>query len=320
MIRLKLGAVVAAALFASTLAGAAHAQSTFDPRVSQTQAADRADADRRRVMDNGRVEQDLERRGSRRDRRDRVLTEAETLAAGQAAVTAAGLSCQVGSASLRGVTNDNVNMFEVSCGGGQGYIVTTATPPQTFDCLLLSAQAERIRAEGGVVPDGSTCSLPANQGDATSAIAGYAADAGIACTVDEGRVLGATPEGNMAYEVGCAGTDGFHIEQTAQGWKKADCLQLMSQNMECAFTTEAEQVAWFAPLLSANDGGECSVERIRLMAQNDSGRFIEAKCASGDGLVARVKDGAVDGVFTCAAASRVGGGCRMTEVDMDSED
>ena len=179
---------------------------------------------------------------------------------------------------------------------------------------MLSAQADRIRAEGGEIAANSVCSLPGNQ-SAASAIAVFAQQAGVTCQVDAGKALGATPEGNLVYEVGCAGADGYHIEKTAQGWNKTDCLQAMGMNLACEFTTAEEQVAGFQPLLVDTAIDDCQAQKIALLAQNDAGRYIEVKCASGDGYVAQVKYNAVSQVYPCALAVRIGGGCKFTPVE-----
>jgi len=248
---------------------------------------------------------------------DRLNSEVERTqqvkASAQGVATAAGLPCQVTEATLLGKTDDNNDLYEVACDGGVGYLLQSSTPPQSFDCLLLANQADRVRAQGGEVAAGSTCALPANQNGLT-VLAGYARDAGVPCAADAGKVVGKTAEGNVVYEIGCAGADGWHIERTAQGWNKTDCLQVMSTNLTCEFTTTEEQVAGFKPLLAGTDIDDCDAQRIHLLGQNDNGRFIEVKCASGEGYVARLKNNVIDQVYACAIATRIGGGCTMTPV------
>lgn len=320
MTLLRLLAAAAAALIVSTTAvDSAQAQRRPDSPATDmgdplTQGSRQQMNDRAANFDRDRVDQELTP-GARqaRDRRGRVLSAEEVTRRAQAAATAGGLACQVTESSLLGQTTENDDLFEVACAGGVGYILTSATPPLTFDCILLAAQADRVRAEGGEVAANSTCVLPGNQNVAL-AIAGFAREAGITCQVDAGKALGATPEGNLVYEVGCAGADGYHIEKTAQGWNKTDCLQAMGMNLTCEFTTPAEQVAAFQPLLVDTAIDDCQAQQIGLLAQNDTGRFIEVKCASGEGYVAQVKDNAVKQVYACALAVRIGGGCKWTPV------
>lgn len=323
MTLLRFVAVAAATLIASTFSvdqaqaqvGSMGRDNALRGGGEQTRGAQRQMQDQRSRMDRERMERELtpgERRT--RDRRGRELTPAQVTEQAQAAATAAGLTCQVSESALLGTTNDNDNLYEVACAQGPGYILTTATPPQTFECLVLSAQADRLRAEGGEVPANSVCNLPGNQNVAES-IAAFAHEAGITCQVDAGRAVGATPAGNLVYEVGCAGSDGYHIEKTAQGWNKTDCLQIMATNLTCEFTTAEEQVAGFQPLLAGSAIDDCVAQQLHLLAQNDTGRFIEVKCASGEGYVARVKDDAIGQIYPCAQAVRIGTGCTLTRVE-----
>lgn len=320
MTLLRLVAVAAAALIASTFAAdQAQAQVGSRDRDNARRGSDwqnpggqRGTNDQRSMQERERMERDLANQRPR-DRRGRQLTPEQVAEQAQAAATAAGLACRVSESALLGTTTENDNLFEIACTGGPGYILTTASPPQSFECLVLAAQADRIRAEGGEVAANSTCTLPGNQSAATT-IAAFAVEAGVSCQVDAGKALGATPEGNLVYEVGCAGVDGFHIERTAQGWKATDCLQIMATNLTCEFTTVAEQVAGYKPLLVGTAIDDCDPARIHLLAQNDTGRFIEVKCVSGEGYVTRVKDNVVGQVYPCALAVRIGGGCTMTPV------
>lgn len=315
MTLLKFAAAAAALIVSITAADHAQAQSRATQLEElRTRGAIQQTNDRARLRDQERVDEEISPGARRpRDRRGRALSPEEVTQRAQAAATAGGLACQVTESSLLGQTAENDDLFEVACAGGVGYILTSATPPLTFDCVLLSAQADRIRAEGGEVAANSTCVLPGNQNVAL-AIAGFAREAGVPCEVDAGKALGATPEGNLVYEVGCAGADGYHIEKTAQGWNKTDCLQAMGMNMACEFTTVEEQVAGFQPLLVDTAIDDCQALQIGLLAQNDTGRFIEVKCASGDGYVAQVKDNTVNQVYPCVLAVRIGGGCKLTPV------
>lgn len=304
--------VVAAALAAATtslMAPAALAQSSME-RLPETAGSQLQGRDRQQQLETMATQDRIaaRQRGSRRG-----PTPEQVKANAQGVATAAGLACRVTEATLLGKTDDDSDMYEVACDGGVGYLLQSSTPPQTFDCLVLANQADRIRAQGGAVPAGSTCALPANQ-NGMAVMAGYAREAGVTCTVDAGKVVGKTAAGNVVYEIGCAGADGWHIEKAAEGWTKTDCLQVMSTNLTCEYTTAAEQVAGFKALLPGTDIDDCDAQRIHLLGQNDNGRFIEVKCASGEGYVARVKDNAIGQVYPCALAIRIGGGCTMTPV------
>lgn len=316
MILSKLTAIAAAALLSSaTFIDTASAAVASTP---QDASAQQRDAERLRARDTQQAQsqqrQELrDRAANGRGRRERQPSVEEVAASAQAAAAAANLSCQVSEAALLGKTAEKDDLYEVACQGGGGYLLQSSSPPQAFDCLLLAASAEQAKARGEEVAEGSVCSLPANQ-NGLGVISAYAREAGVLCQIDAGKVVGTTAEGNLVYEVGCPGTDGYRIEKNAQGWNKTDCLQVIASNATCEFTTTEEQVAGFKTMLPGTDIDDCDAQQIRLMGQNDNGRFIEVKCASGDGFVTRVKDNAIAQVYACAVAQRVGGGCTMTPV------
>jgi hypothetical protein len=53
----------------------------------------------------------------------------------------------------------------------------------------------------------------------------YAKEAGVACTVDQGRIVGAKSGGAVVYEIGCAGVEGAQINKAAS----ADTASLVFQ-------------------------------------------------------------------------------------------
>lgn len=250
-------------------------------------------------------------RGNRRNRRG--PSPEQVVATAQALATSANLSCQVSEATLLGKTDAKDDLYEIACTGGTGYLLQSSNPPVSYDCLLLAATADQLKARGEEVPEGSVCNLPANQ-NSLSVITAYAREAGVPCQIDAGKVVGTASDGSLVYEVGCPGADGYRIEKNAQGWNKIECFVVMASNGACEFTTPEEQLAGFKPMLPGTDIDDCDAQQIRLMGQNDNGRFVEVKCASGEGFVTRVKDNAIAQVYACAVAQRVGGGCTLTPV------
>lgn len=229
------------------------------------------------------------------------------------AVFAAGsTACEVSEAKLLGVSAEQVKIYEAACAGAPGYILVASTPPQIVDCVVLDSQAQATRAANPEAPAGPTCTLPANQ-DIQGFMKAYATQAGVACTVDEVKVRGQSSDGAVIYEVGCAGADGYWIEKEASGWKKTECLQIVSQSSTCQFTTPAEQAATVKSWLPGSDAAACDVQQVRLMGQNANGRFIEMTCAGADGFIIRQNaEHAVQQVYPCATAQQIGGGCKLT--------
>jgi DNA-binding transcriptional regulator YdaS (Cro superfamily) len=230
----------------------------------------------------------------------------------EALFVAGSTACQVTDAKLLGVSAEQVKIYEAACAGAPGYIVVASTPPQIVDCVVLDSQAKSARAANPEATTGPICALPANQ-DIQGFLKAYATQAGVPCTVDEAKVRGQASEGGIVYEIGCAGADGYWIDKNATGWEKTECLQVVSQNGGCAFTTPAEQVATVKSWLAGTDAATCDVQQVRLMGQNANGRFVEMTCAGADGFIIRQNaEHAVQQAYPCATAQQIGGGCKLT--------
>lgn len=154
--------------------------------------------------------------------------------------------------------------------------------------------------------------MPANL-DNKRFIMGYAALAGVTCSVDDGAVVGRSNDGAVIYEIGCAGTDGYHIRNLNGSWSKDECVQVVSRNLTCNFTTPAERSSTVKTWLAGSAASTCDVQDARYMGTNTNGNFYEAKCAAGDGFIARLNDErVVQQVYPCATAQSIGGGCTLT--------
>lgn len=98
------------------------------------------------------------------DRRGRKLNPGQVLNGAKSAASASGLSaCKVTEASLRGVTNDNNDLWEVACETGPGYIITSPSKSAPVDCSMVNAQIAQMKADGLTPPPGSSCDLKGNQ-------------------------------------------------------------------------------------------------------------------------------------------------------------
>lgn len=298
------------------------------PALAQDRPGERSESDRasgtisgERVLP-GRIGGDRDRssqrstRGSRNARRPdapaAVPTPAENIEAAQAQMTASGKTCQVSEAVLLGKDPQQQSIYEAACSDGPGYIVVASTPPLAVDCLELAGTAATARARNPEASVGQQCALPANN-NGLAVIGGWARDAGVTCTVDQALAVGKSSSGNMIYEVGCTGQDGYWLEKTASGWDVQDCMQVIASAGTCNFTTVEEQAAGFRTKLVGTDAASCDVQGLRLMGQNTNGRFYEAKCGASEGYIVRVNaEGVTQQVYPCATAQNIGGGCRLT--------
>lgn len=246
-------------------------------------------------------------------------TPQELQVAAQAQATAAGLTCQVSQAVLLGVTAEQAPMYEAACATGPGYILVASTPPQAVDCVILAGQAQIDRAKDPAAIIGTQCSLPANT-DVLRVISAYAVEAGIGCTVDQGASIGRSTSNNIIYEVGCVGVDGFWLEKTPAGWLTTECIKVLTQAATCRFTTPAEQAASVKAMLAGSEAAGCDVTEARYMGANTNGAFYEARCGEAGGYIARFNtEMAVQEIYPCADAARIGGGCKLTGVPVAAE-
>lgn len=228
-------------------------------------------------------------------------------------VASTGADCRVTGARLLGRTGDGQTYYEAACEGGPGFILSDAETPQAIGCILLASQARVAREADPEAEVGLQCGLPGNT-EFTPILAGYAAQAGVTCTVDDGMAVGRNSVGSAVYEVGCAGVQGYWLEQADGAWVATECLQVITQNSTCRFTTPEEGAASVKAMLAGTEGADCDVTEARFMGGNANGRFYEAKCAAGNGLIARVRDTSVQQVYPCDQAQRIGGGCTLTQV------
>lgn len=312
MFKKKLVALLGGAMALSLLAAQpVFAQSTQPSRTDATGATVPSETPSSGRLSRGRAAQD----NQRQQRRQAGPTPEQNKAAAQTALTAAGINCQVTEANLLGVTAEQTSMYEAACATGPGFMVVNSTPPQTFNCLELASQAEANRARDPAAEVGQQCALPANQ-NAVAVTAAYARDAGIDCTVDQGGVIGRL-EGNIVYEVGCAGADGYQIEQKSTGWSKSPCWLRAVDGATCRYSTPEEGRAGWKAVLSGTEASACDVQQARKVGADAQGLVVyEVKCAPDAGYFVRVNRETFTAalVHPCASAAHIGGGCTLSTV------
>lgn len=310
---LRLCAIAAALTVAPS--GVAHAQ--FNQKAGgypmpMTSGASQNGGDRASNFDTDRMESELTGAYAQvLDRRGRKLNSGQIMNAAKAAAAANGLSCTVTEAALRGVTNENNDLWEVACQSGPGYMITSPSKSTPYDCTVLAAQAVQAKADGVTLPATATCALKANQAAAVN-YASFATAAGIRCTVDGGVTLAPN-----TYEIGCANADGYIIEQKDGGWSKLNCWRrAASTDGACTLSTPAEVNAAWKNILAGTDAASCNVEKSRQIGIDGQKRIIyEVKCAGAPGYLARVNgDARAEVLHACAdpATAGIGGGCKLS--------
>ncbi len=281
----------------------AHAQ-----EVRRTQPGDVPEAQR----DTG-----ASRLGRARPQREAAAAQApeEIAAVATQALTAASVSCQVTNAREIGRLPDgSSSVLEAACATGPGYVLTTATPPVVFNCLIAANQADdAVAANPEATPP--RCELPENA-DVLAAVQPWVQAAGLSCQVDQVQWVGRTGNGSDRYEVGCNGAGGAWIEigQDGSVTNTLDCLQIPANAGACEYTTAAESAAGIQARLAGSPAADCAASQARYMGANQNGRFFELKCASGVGQVVRLgNDGAFQQAYDCAQAANIGDGCQLSD-------
>lgn len=241
-----------------------------------------------------------------------IATDQQAIMLTQSMANTLSLDCKVEHATLRGLNPDALNVYEIGCLEGPGYIIAATSPrPQAADCVAIAGRVAKAMAANPAAPPGVTCTLPVNQ-NAQAVVASYARAAGVECTIDEGAWVGESTGGNSVYEVGCAGAGGYWVERVGGRWTATDCVKVMAQNASCDFTTATERAATIKAWLAASPASGCDVIDARYMGENANGAFYEAKCSAGGGYVARLNQArAVQQVYSCAEAATIGGGCKL---------
>ncbi len=293
--KLRIAAVLLALAFsAASVAPVAAQANREDPRENATRGSGNA------------------RMGARNRDRAPQMTPEQIQAAAQEQATLANTGCQVTEAKLLGTTAERTSVYEMACAAGPGYIIETKTPPNVTDCVVLAHSAATLRASNPAADVGPQCTIAANL-DTQRFLREYAQQAGVPCTVDDASVIGKSNEGAIVYEIGCSGEQGYWIKKIDNAWQKTECIQVLAERGTCRLTTAGDIAASVKKWLAGSDAAACDVTEARLMGQNANGMFYEAKCAAGDGFIARTNaERVVQQVYPCATAQQIGGGCTLT--------
>ena len=318
MFKTPIAALCSAALIAGSLSAPVFAQTVSAPTGSASTQESQQNRETSRSSARTGAESQGRIRTPRRARAAAPADPAVVMAEAQAVLTAAGDNCTPTEASALGQDDQRQKVYEVACapGTGPGYIMVAKAPPaapELIDCVLLAGQADRARAANPAA-EADVCRLPGNQ-NPLGVITGYAQTAGVTCSIDQGMAIGKNGAGREVYEVGCNGADGYWVEEgEGGGFTSTPCTIIVGQRATCRFTTTEEIAASFKARLVGTAADDCDVTQVRYMGANNNGAFYEAKCAAeGVGYIARTNNaGAVQQIYACATAARIGGGCTLT--------
>ena len=226
------------------------------------------------------------------------------------------LPCSVSAARLIGRNSEGRGLYEVACTAAPGFLLVESDPPQTVNCFANNASVAARRAEDPEADAGAECVIESNL-DIAAAIAPVVQRSGLNCQTEGARWVGLTNTGLDRYEVGCAGTDGYWLDVTADGSVETSrpCLEVIVAGGTCQLTTPQEQTAAVLAF-AAGSGRTCDATAARFVGANQTTgqRYYEVGCADGAGFMVRTDSNrAFEDVVECAAASGVAGGCTLTD-------
>lgn len=188
-----------------------------------------ADRDVTREAANNRALEDD--RAVRRPRGGRARP-AQVQQAARAAVTQAGVQCEVTAASNPGDTPDGA-VYEVACADAPGWLlVGGAASTQAFNCIALADGADEGSAR---------CDLPGNS-DTAAAMKGYIRTLGVDCaSVEQAVWVGRVGAEYDRYEVQCADGQGYWLEVdlTGRALRGTTCADVATAGGRCLLDAPA---------------------------------------------------------------------------------
>ena len=234
----------------------------------------------------------------------------------QPVVDHTGLSCQVADVTFLGTgQGDHLNHYEISCGGGGGYLVTTDAKGDavggTTSCLQATSD-----------PTKWLCKLT-TKAQAVQGLGGMAKPFDAACQASDARFVGRdTTTKADYYEVACSNKPGFMLEiDSGKPTKAIDCLSAKGIGGGCTLTdmSKVRQAAGtgFAASLQQN-GVPCTVSDTDIYGKEPKTNrdLVEFKCPEQPfGLIAVIPGAGATGRFEhydCLGAAERTIECQLT--------
>jgi hypothetical protein len=222
----------------------------------------------------------------------------------------------LGSSKAKGPDGKDVTtqIYEAACQEGLGYMILAPenATPNAFDCLALSGNAPK---EGEKDTNGLYCRMEANA-QPLMGLQPIVNRAGVACTVNQGRWMGAGAEQKFnQYEVGCSEGTAYVVQAPFGGsthpLNAVDCMRVPSDT--CNYFSKEKMISVIAAM-AAPSGRTCTVTDARYVGTlPNKDNFYEVGCSEGAGYIFQTDDAGKFKVATdCARASAIGGGCTLT--------
>lgn len=210
----------------------------------------------------------------------------------------------------------DVSVYEVRCASGAGYLLGATAARVNAQPCIEAALARRLAEAEEVQNLPQVCQLPSNANQA-GYVQTFVDASGAVCRVEEAELLAVTTTGISRYEVGCASGDGLWVDMM-RGSSTPDsiytCLQVTSLGETCRYTTAAESQAWAAAMVTQG-GQSCTPTGARFVGGNETHRYYEVACQSGNGYMIRTGlSNSFDQLISCTDAISIGTGCTLTAV------
>jgi hypothetical protein len=237
-----------------------------------------------------------------------------------AMITAAQISCTpiaanflfTGEATI-GETKTQADFVEVACQDNLGYVLATAkdgSGTQAFDCIATSGNG----ADGQ--PHPLKCALPANANPAKT-VQPVLEARGLKCDIQNAHAVGMTAAATY-YEFTCKDADGLFVgleNPRSEGKIQVNsCYQRIGANPACTLTTKEQSLAPILALASQAPK-PCAATDQRYVTRSQAGNvYYEFACPDKTGFIVETKpDGSFSVAIPCAQATRVAGGCTLTQ-------
>jgi hypothetical protein len=236
---------------------------------------------------------------------------ANPAAALQPILAKAGASCTPDRVRGIGQSKDGKSFVEVSCQGGQGYILVGSTPMDTSkpveaqSCLLSDDEPGAIK-----------CTLTTK--DQHLAIVNtLTQESGKPCTVKDRRFVGMTTDHSEFYETSCQDGSGYMLKSTngklAQAWSCAQAAQILGGcTLTDARQAMAEQAATYTKL-AHNAGSQCNVDSYATIGMRANDEVVELVCKGAPGAIGVFPPTGAGVVTDCAHAVVFGVKCALNK-------
>jgi hypothetical protein len=248
-------------------------------------------------------------------------------------VMQSGLDCALADAYLVTAQDEKVNgktvktsYYEISCGGGLGYLFKSAPAidPVAFNCLSLKESAEKAIAEKK--KPGVTCGLLPANADPKQGLNVWLQRAKVPCPgITRGEYIGSNlAEKIDVFEAVCSDDSGYYIQAPGLGSTAKLMVGDCTTGTKCSLITPDEIKNHIYKLAAPANRTACMPNNARYVGTSpQSGEvYYEIGCVGETpGFMFTLdKTGAFGKTIECGLATRIGDGCSYTNASAGQTD